>query len=95
MEGFISLLEAIDGVVWGPIMLTVLVGTGVYLTIRTRFLCWRNLGHLDIELLKKLIFPTAPFTYFLKTYAISNLQQAIWKLRIAENISRSSGNNQL
>jgi len=26
-------------------MLTVLVGTGVYLTIRTRFLCWRNLGH--------------------------------------------------
>ena len=45
MEGFISLLEAIDGVVWGPIMLTVLVGTGVYLTIRTRFLCWRNLGH--------------------------------------------------
>ncbi len=45
MEGFINLLEAIDGVVWGPIMLTVLVGTGVYLTIRTRFLCWRNLGH--------------------------------------------------
>ena len=45
MEGFISLLEAIDGVVWGPIMLTVLVGTGIYLTIRTRFLCWRNLGH--------------------------------------------------
>ena len=34
MEGFISLLEAIDGVVWGPIMLTVLVGTGIYLTIR-------------------------------------------------------------
>jgi AGCS family alanine or glycine:cation symporter len=26
-------------------MLTVLVGTGIYLTIRTRFLCWRNLGH--------------------------------------------------
>ena len=45
MEGFISLLEAIDGVVWGPIMLTVLIGTGIYLTIRTRFLCWRNLGH--------------------------------------------------
>ena len=45
MEGFISLLEAIDGVVWGPIMLTVQVGTGIYLTIRTLFLCWRNLGH--------------------------------------------------
>ena len=45
MEGFISFLEAIDAVVWGPIMLTVLVGTGVFLTIRTRFLCWTNLGH--------------------------------------------------
>ena len=45
MEGFISVLEAIDGVVWGPIMLTILVGTGIYLTIRTNFLCWRNLGH--------------------------------------------------
>ena len=45
MEGFISVLEAIDGVVWGPIMLTILVGTGIYLTIRTKFLCWRNLGH--------------------------------------------------
>ena len=45
MEGFISVLEAIDGVVWGPIMLVILVGTGIYLTIRTNFLCWRNLGH--------------------------------------------------
>ncbi len=45
MEGFISFLEAIDAVVWGPIMLTVLVGTGIFLTIRTRFLCWTNLGH--------------------------------------------------
>lgn len=45
MEGLISILEAIDGVVWGPIMLTILVGTGIYLTIRTKFLCWRNLGH--------------------------------------------------
>ena len=45
MEGIISILEAIDAVVWGPIMLTVLVGTGIYLTIRTKFLCWKNLGH--------------------------------------------------
>ena len=27
MEGFISVLEAIDGVVWGPIMLVILVGS--------------------------------------------------------------------
>ena len=45
MEGFISFLEAIDAVVWGPIMLTVLVGTGVFLTIRTRFVCRTYLDH--------------------------------------------------
>ncbi len=42
---FIEVLEAIDGFVWGPVMLVLLVGTGIYLTIRTRFLTWRNLGY--------------------------------------------------
>lgn len=40
---FIQILEAIDAFVWGPVMLTILVGTGIYLTIRTKFLAWRNL----------------------------------------------------
>ncbi|MCD8145062.1 MAG: amino acid carrier protein [Oscillospiraceae bacterium] len=42
---FLEVLEAIDGFVWGPVMLVLLVGTGIYLTIRTRFLTWRNLGY--------------------------------------------------
>ena len=42
---FLSILELIDGWVWGPIMLVILVGTGIYLTIRTKFLPWRNLGY--------------------------------------------------
>ena len=34
----------IDQLVWGPWMLALLVGTGAFLTLRTRFLPWRNLG---------------------------------------------------
>ena len=41
---FLEILEMIDGWVWGPVMLVILVGTGVYLTLRTKFLPWRNLG---------------------------------------------------
>lgn len=45
MEQLGNVLEIIDGFVWGPVMLILLVGTGIYLTIRTRFLPWRNLGY--------------------------------------------------
>lgn len=38
-----KLLDDVNNFVWGPIMLTLLVGTGVFLTIRLRFLPWRNL----------------------------------------------------
>lgn len=49
----IEFLEAVDAVVWGPVMLVVLVGTGIVLTIRTRFLCWKNLGHAISNTLSK------------------------------------------
>ncbi|SFT64138.1 alanine or glycine:cation symporter, AGCS family [Selenomonas sp. GACV-9] len=39
------LMADINDFVWGPVMLTLLVGTGVFLTIRLRFLPWRNLGY--------------------------------------------------
>ena len=38
-------LRAADNVLWGPGTLALLVGTGAFLTIRTRFLPWRNLGY--------------------------------------------------
>ena len=31
--------------VWGPVMLILLVGTGVFLTVRLKFRPWRNLGY--------------------------------------------------
>lgn len=45
METIENILSAVDSFVWGPIMLVLLVGTGIFLTIRTRFLGWRNLPY--------------------------------------------------
>lgn len=38
--------SAVNGVVWGPIMLILLVGTGIYLTFRTRGLQARRFGYI-------------------------------------------------
>ncbi len=38
-----SVVSAVDSFVWGPVMLVLLVGTGVLLTVRCNFLTWRNL----------------------------------------------------
>ena len=40
---FATLMADINNFVWGPIMLGLLVGTGVFLTVRLKFLPWRNL----------------------------------------------------
>lgn len=45
MDKFSEIVSAVDGFVWGPVMLVLLVGTGIFLTIRTGFLPWRNLGY--------------------------------------------------
>lgn len=42
---FSEIVSAIDDFVWGPAMLVLLVGTGIFLTIRTKFLPWRNLPY--------------------------------------------------
>lgn len=50
---FASILKIIDGWVWGPVMLVILVGTGIYLTLRTKCLPWRNLGYAIKSTLSK------------------------------------------
>lgn len=42
---FAEIISAIDDFVWGPVMLILLVGTGVFLTVRLKFRPWRNLGY--------------------------------------------------
>lgn len=57
MDAFIknvtNVLTVIDDVVWGPVMLALLVGTGIFLTIRTKALCWRNLPYALSSVLSK------------------------------------------
>ena len=45
---FESVMDAVNGVLWGPIMIVLLVGTGVYLTVRLRF---SAISHFFIRLI--------------------------------------------
>ena len=38
--------DAVNGFAWGPVMLVLLVGTGIYLSIRTRFVQIRKFGYI-------------------------------------------------
>lgn len=54
MDRFARLISRIDDFVWGPFTLILLVGTGIFLTVRLHFLPWRNLGYaLKITLSKE------------------------------------------
>ena len=53
MERVNEIVGAIDSFVWGPVMLVLLVGTGIFLTVRLRFLPWRNLGYALHSVLSK------------------------------------------
>lgn len=43
MSDFAKMIQTVDDFVWGPVMLVLLVGTGILLTVRCGFLTWRNL----------------------------------------------------
>ncbi|MEG1496741.1 MAG: sodium:alanine symporter family protein [Clostridiales bacterium] len=53
METFANIVGMIDDFVWGPVMLVLLVGTGIFLTFRLKFLPWRNLGYALKSIFKK------------------------------------------
>ncbi|GMR07539.1 MAG: sodium:alanine symporter family protein [Gammaproteobacteria bacterium] len=40
-----DILSTISGIVWGPVMLVLLVGTGIYLTVGLKFMPLRRLGY--------------------------------------------------
>jgi AGCS family alanine or glycine:cation symporter len=44
MEALKHVLNEVSGFVWGPVMLALLLGVGVYLTVGLRFMTWRRLG---------------------------------------------------
>lgn len=53
MNQISKIVGQIDDFVWGPVMLVLLVGTGIFLTIRLKFLPWRNLGYALHSVLSK------------------------------------------
>lgn len=53
MKAFENVISTIDGFVWGPVMLVLLVGTGIFLTFKLRFRTWRNLGYALHSVLSK------------------------------------------
>jgi AGCS family alanine or glycine:cation symporter len=53
MDGLNKVVNTIDGMVWGPVMLILLVGTGIFLTVKLKFLTWRNLGYALHSVLSK------------------------------------------
>ena len=50
MENFIAKVEAVNGAVnsfaWGPLMLLLLVGTGVFLTVKVKWLQVTHFGRI-------------------------------------------------
>lgn len=53
MEKVNEIVEKTDAIAWGPVMVILLVGTGIYLTVRVKFLTWRNLGYALKSVLSK------------------------------------------
>jgi AGCS family alanine or glycine:cation symporter len=53
MNTLTDIVGKIDDFVWGPVMLILLVGTGIYLTVRLKFLPQRNLGYALKSVLSK------------------------------------------
>lgn len=45
MKKIADFISAADSFVWGPVMLVLLVGTGIFLTVKLKFRTWRNLGY--------------------------------------------------
>jgi AGCS family alanine or glycine:cation symporter len=45
VQGLNDFVRWLDGVVWGPVMIVLLVGTGIYLTLRLRFVQVRYFRH--------------------------------------------------
>ncbi|HPD98018.1 MAG TPA: sodium:alanine symporter family protein, partial [Synergistales bacterium] len=54
MEAFMRLNGVVNGIVWGPPMLALLVGTGIYLSVILGFPQVRYFGFMFKEVLGKI-----------------------------------------
>ena len=58
MEAFVNLMNSMNGIVWGPVMLCALVGTGIYFTIRSHGFQFRHFGLIMKETIGKIFVKT-------------------------------------
>lgn len=54
MDLLMSINDTINGIVWGPPILILIVGTGIYLTVRTKFFSITKLGYVLKNTLMKI-----------------------------------------
>lgn len=69
MEKVNAIVSAVDSFVWGPVMLVLLVGTGIFLTVRTGFHTWINLPYALKSVLSKEARTTARGTGDISPFA--------------------------
>ena len=51
-------LEKLNDLVWGPWLIVLFIGTGIFLTVRLRFLPWRNLGFALRQVIGDIFHPS-------------------------------------
>jgi AGCS family alanine or glycine:cation symporter len=54
METIMNINNAINGIVWGPVLLVLLVGTGLYMSVRTGFFSITKIGYILKNTLLKM-----------------------------------------
>jgi AGCS family alanine or glycine:cation symporter len=54
METIMNINDAINGIVWGPVLLILLVGTGLYMSVRTGFFSITKIGYILKNTLLKM-----------------------------------------
>ena len=59
MDKIIEINSAVNGFVWGPIMLALLVGTGIYLSFRVGFIQFSKIGYWWKNTIGKIFHKTA------------------------------------
>ena len=45
MEALNALLNQLSSFIWGPVMLTLLLGVGIYLSLGLKLMPWRKISH--------------------------------------------------
>jgi len=55
--GIRSIVKFLDGIAWGPWMLVLLLGTGIYLSVRMGFLQFRKFGYAMKNTVGKMLHP--------------------------------------